>query len=576
MEFNYGNIRSLSHKKLKLGDYTIRPFEANKLWQITTDHNDYEYYKKVGINVYRALYPENHKYFGNVANISSSLYDRVFTTQSLDPKVLWYYLDHNFYTEYRNDKVPNNITDDNTITYLAESSSLMIIPVGVFGEGILQKSFSITNHSNVSSSQYKLIDDGFGNLRDTDFNENNFVNVSPILYLGFNEKYREYNMKNKKMDYVLDMSYYKNDVSIKNVKNIDYYPGIPTTDTTQSTGVCAEIHGTYFQVKDKDLFNFSRSENFAFSFWLKVPSAQTDVTTSYNPLFNKNRIKRVDTLNEYTLTYTSGDVVRNAEQYPFDIFLNNSTSAKPNTITFKQSSNEQTAEVTSSALTPNSWNHIICQKSASYFQIWINGTLNNQTQLNISKNTTNDHNFYIAGNGPSGSMLSGSLDEVRVYRKALSSNEITYLYDNSFDTGYAYQTSRVGNIFNKSGFAVISDPRPKYKNAILGETGNFDYNGNTNGFVAEFRSTTTFYQYEIICKLRKHEFNFTQNPSIRKDGDTNSNELEEYVYNRYFNPFITSIGLYNDKNELLAIAKLANPLEKRDDVDINVIIRFDI
>jgi len=576
MEFNYGNIRSLSHKKLKLGDYTIRPFEANKLWQITTDHNDYEYYKKVGINTYRALYPENHKYFGNVANLSSSLYDRVFTTQSMDPKILWYYLDHNFYTEYRNDKVPNIVTDNNTITYLAESSSLMIIPVGVFGEGILQKSFSITNQSSVSASQYKLIDDGYGNLRDTDFNENNFVDESPLLYIGFNEKYREYNMKSKKMDYVIDMSSYRNDVSIKNIKNIDYYPGIPTTDTTQSTGVCAEIRNTYLQVHNKESFNFSRSENFAFSFWLKVPSAQTNVTASYNAIFNKNRMKRVDTLNEYTLTYTSGDVARNAEQYPFDIFLNNSTSAKPNTLTFKQSSNEQTAEVTSSVLTANTWHHIVCQKSSSYFQIWIDGAIDNQTQLNISKNVMNDHNFYIAGNGPSGSTLSGSMDEVRVYRKALTSNEITYLYDNSFDKGYAYQTSRVGNIFHKNGFIVISDPRPKYKNTILGTNGNFDYDGNINGFVAEFRSTTTFYQYEIICKLRKHEFNFTQNPSIRKDGDTNNNDVEDYVYSRYFNPFITSIGLYNEKNELLAIAKLANPLEKRDDVDINVIIRFDI
>jgi hypothetical protein len=39
---------------------------------------------------------------------------------------------------------------------------------------------------------------------------------------------------------------------------------------------------------------------------------------------------------------------------------------------------------------------------------------------------------------------------------------------------------------------------------------------------------------------------------------------------------MTTIGLYNDDRELLAVAKLANPLEKRDDVDMNVIVRFDM
>jgi len=52
--------------------------------------------------------------------------------------------------------------------------------------------------------------------------------------------------------------------------------------------------------------------------------------------------------------------------------------------------------------------------------------------------------------------------------------------------------------------------------------------------------------------------------------------LDTYVSNPYFNPYITTIGLYNKDKELVAVAKLANPLEKRDDVDMNVIVRFDM
>lgn len=114
----------LGWKKLKAGDY-VKTFETNKLWKISSVSSSIYFHKNYDIKIYRALYPENHKYFGNVANVSSSLYERVFTTQSIDQKcygIIWI---NNFYTEYRNQKNPSEITDDNTITYLWQSSSIM-------------------------------------------------------------------------------------------------------------------------------------------------------------------------------------------------------------------------------------------------------------------------------------------------------------------------------------------------------------------------------------------------------------------------------------------------------------------
>jgi hypothetical protein len=40
-------------------------------------------------------------------------------------------------------------------------------------------------------------------------------------------------------------------------------------------------------------------------------------------------------------------------------------------------------------------------------------------------------------------------------------------------------------------------------------------------------------------------------------------------------PFITTIGLYNDECELVAVAKLPKPIKSMPDVPINFIIRFD-
>ena len=56
---------------------------------------------------------------------------------------------------------------------------------------------------------------------------------------------------------------------------------------------------------------------------------------------------------------------------------------------------------------------------------------------------------------------------------------------------------------------------------------------------------------------------------------------DNYTYRSFvtgsdFSPYITSIGLYNDLGQLLAVAKLAQPIKKRNDVDINFLVRIDL
>ena len=587
MSFQTGNNISLIWKKLKKGDYTVRPFEVYKLWEISSDSNEPKnYYGLFDIQIYRALYPENYKYYGGVANLSSSLYERVFTTQSLDPKLLWYYLDHNFYTEYSKDKFPNVITDYDRITYLAESSSMMVLPRGVFGEGIRRGSVKFTNVSQTASRQITMADDGIGNLKDLSFDETKMVGTDNLyLYLGFNEKYREYNLRNKPTSYVLDGSPFENLVdSIRN-KNISYQPGILTTDTTQSTGVCSYLDGGYYEVRNADSnFNFSGRNSFAFSFWVNIPPTQSNLQLSYNPLFDKRTTKDLtvrDRITKVVSTIDSNDhptIQGESSDYPFDIKLYNRTAglSKEHKIEFSQKSGTSIFSVTSSAVSHSVWNHIICQKSASYYQIWVNGILHGQTTGSITSNTSNTNRFFIGSNGTTTGSFSGYLDEIRIYGKGLTTEQITYLGNNSFENGYAYQTSRIGNVFYKQGMIIVSDPRPKYANTFLGQNGNFDFDGTNYGFTGSFRSTTTFYEHEITCKIRKSEFNFTQNWTIRQDKNDSSQFVDDFATSSFFNPYVTTIGLYNDKYDLVAIGKLSSPLEKRDDVDMNVIIRFDV
>lgn len=583
MSFQFGNQISLAWKKLKAGEYTVREFQVNKLWELSSYSASPSDYRKTRLGLYRTFFPENYKYFGQVANFSSSLYERIFTTQSLDPKVLWYYMDHRYYSPVTTQKTPSTITDDNLIANHYLTGSLFVIPRDMFGEGIKKKSVEITIYDEATSSlNYVLTDDGFGNLIDNSFDSSKLINRDyELLYVGFNDKYREYNVsKNYKTDFVIDESPIYNTLKIKNKRYINYEPGIKTSDTNEDTGTSAYFNGTYVSVNEFQRFNFHRGKDFAFSFWIKIPENQTDTSTTYNSLFDKKTVEdvrlRKDDISSGNDIGDLVEMVTNSKKYPFDIYLNNQTSAANKTITFKQGSELLYAEVSSSPLTANTWHHIVCQKSGSNYQMWVDGTLENSQNKIMTTNIENNHKFYIAGNGTETSKFTGNLDEIRIYRKSLTSTEISNLYDNNFEQGYAYQTSRIGNVFYGHGIICVSDPRPKYKNIFLGKTGNYDYDEGKNGFTLKYRSTVTYWQHEVICKIRKNEFNFTQNPSLYTNPEMGSMLTDTYATNPNFNPYVTTIGLYSNKRELVAVAKLANPLEKRDDVDMNIIVRFDM
>lgn len=577
MSFQFGNTLSLIWKKLKKGDYTVKPFPIFKRWEVSTATGSQSYFANSGISIYKVLYPENHRYFGKVANLSSSLYTREVAGQLLDPKLLWYYLDHNYYTDHLPDKTPTVVTDTRRVTYLAESSSMMSIPQSIFGEGIKPSSFDVSNISATASLNYRIMDDGHGNLIDANMSTTNFVSDDYLLFnVGFNEKYREYNMRNKLVNTVLDMSTNTIDVVIQSPKNISYIPGISTTDTSDTTGTAISLNGGYLQLPTSTKFNFAKSSNFAFSFWINPPVSQSIYDSPYTPLFNKNMSYDVDVSDNNTRYVSTVTLVKPTSQFPFDIEILNQSSSTPRKIRFRQGSGDKIVEVLSNPITSSVWNHILCQKSASIYQVWVNGVLHTSTTGSITNNTTNNYNMFIGSNGTTSSIFNGSLDEIRAYSSALTSTQISTLATNTFANGYAYQTNRIGNVFYKQGIALISDTRPKYKSALLGKNSSTDYTDVSYGFSGSFRGTTTFFEHEIICKIRKSEYNFTQNPSIRMDKDPNSQVIENYATSSYFNPYVTTIGLYNDSHDLVAIAKLSSPLEKRDDVDMNIIVKFDV
>ena len=155
--------------------------------------------------------------------------------------------------------------------------------------------------------------------------------------------------------------------------------------------------------------------------------------------------------------------------------------------------------------------------------------------------------------------MTGSLDEFRYYRKALSSTEIKGLSSNDWNTGSAYQEDIVGEVFYKQGIVVVSDPRPKYKNVLVGN-GDWNYDSSRLGFTTKYKSTKKLYETSVMCEVGSSEFNISTNVSLRKN-----NDIREY----FLKPFVTG-------SDLIAIGKLASAIQVRQDVDITVKVRLDM
>ena len=65
-----------------------------------------------------------------------------------------------------------------------------------------------------------------------------------------------------------------------------------------------------------------------------------------------------------------------------------------------------------------------------------------------------------------------------------------------------------------------------------------------------------------FCRATNQEFNFSNNPTFAtKSGDTEG-VFTQTTFEGDPKTFVTQVGLYNDTNELLAVAKLSKPVLK--------------
>jgi len=98
----------------------------------------------------------------------------------------------------------------------------------------------------------------------------------------------------------------------------------------------------------------------------------------------------------------------------------------------------------------------------------------------------------------------------------------------------------------------------------------------TGSFTATtFQNVTNINSTLLFCRATADEFNYSSNPTFRNaDGELVVIEPGDDTGQRTFT-FVSTVGLYNSNNELLAVAKLSRPVEKNDEKDLTVRVRLD-
>ena len=87
----------------------------------------------------------------------------------------------------------------------------------------------------------------------------------------------------------------------------------------------------------------------------------------------------------------------------------------------------------------------------------------------------------------------------------------------------------------------------------------------------QFNNTVELNSSVYFCRVNHNEFNYSTNPTYLSGSKirvkTQSSDLPV--------SYITTVGLYNDNNELLATAKLSEPLKKSSDTEFTIRVRLD-
>jgi hypothetical protein len=523
---SYQGVYPTVFKKIDATDVNVNAFQTYKSWTVTSGS------ATSSMLPLRAIYSDPNILpalgsgltYNDAANINGSL------------QTITYFSTNHFYYKYKSEPLKTfGPTDLNKITKnLYHSASILSFPQVRIGEGIKPASFQLSCPASISyygtasygtgsysGSSVSFSSDRYGNLINDSYPTASIVS-EVVWFEGFNE-------------------YFDASRITYQSSNVTYIPGILYNNGSGQYGYAAQFNGAgYIKTTLDGLYD--RNHDYAISFFIKAENTGSE--------------------SKIIVTKSTSSL---SPQYPFKIELDTSSC-----INFTVAgSTEFKSRITSSIAMNSAEHHVVCQTTGSVMQLWIDGTLHASASSTLLVDTLspfsasaridNKEPLFIGGYD-SGYGVSGILDEIRIYNKALTSTQVGYLSDLDTDLTFM-QTNRVGNVFSKQGLVVITTPDYRYDDVL------------NCPFTASYRSTKTIYEMNVVAKIGSGDFNMSSNLSLTQDDDQT---YKSFVSSSSFSPYITTVGLYDSSGQLLAIGKLAQPIRKLTDVDTNLLVRIDL
>ena len=181
-------------------------------------------------------------------------------------------------------------------------------------------------------------------------------------------------------------------------------------------------------------------------------------------------------------------------------------------------------------------------------------------------------NLQISGSGGVVNLTDDSLDTLvstfigstRVYQLISGSNGTAGSLPGS---GYVTNSGSYGLVFPDLG-TIIINPYALSQSIAVSPSRSYNadglntsklYNAINLGASFQLNSQETITSDYVFIRARNAEFNYSENPSFI------SGSNGEVIYDEFINQpqvYITTVGMYNDNNDLLAVAKMSRPLLK--------------
>ncbi len=155
------------------------------------------------------------------------------------------------------------------------------------------------------------------------------------------------------------------------------------------------------------------------------------------------------------------------------------------------------------------------------------------------------------------------VDSGRKFELVSGSNGAAYSGTGYSDSGsYGWMLPDIGVLLlNPSAVShsIGLDFTSSWVNTSNGEVNTNTFDVISDGASFQLNSQETITSDFVFVRARNAEFNYSENPSYI------SGSTGEVLYDEFINSpqsYITTVGMYNDNNDLLAVAKLSKPLLK--------------